>query len=158
MTITDVDFVSRTTAEAHLFFPDSAIISITDPGKPVARLLAHFSPVLRLSFFDAIPGDDFIPLPVRGCFDLDMARRIHAFVDDLSRSSRPYRLIAHCEQGVSRSAAVALFVESYAGAALAERWRAHEANTWVIVLFGELLPQLALEIPEGGVADHYEIS
>lgn len=149
MAIGEVYFVSRAVAEDLLFYPDTAVISITDPGKRVAALSSWFRQVLRLSFYDAIPGDDFIPLPLPGCFDREMARQILAFVDDLRCAEVRYRVVVHCEQGVSRSAAVALFVAAYAGAPLHERERAHRANTWVIEQLTAIVPGVDIDIPSG---------
>jgi predicted protein tyrosine phosphatase len=147
MAIEEVFFVSRQAAEALMFYPDTAIISITDPGKRLAALPVWFRQVLRLSFYDAVPGDDFIPIPVPGCFDHLMAREIHAFVDALHRAPQNCRVVVHCEEGVSRSAAVALYVASTTGASLPDRARAHRANPWVLDTLAALVPGLDIEIP-----------
>lgn len=147
MAIEEVLFVSRRTAEALMFYPDTAIISITDPGKRLAALPVWFRQVLRMSFYDAVPGDDFIPIPVPGCFDHHMAREIHDFVDSLHRAPETCRIVVHCEEGVSRSAAVALFVAELTGADLPDRHRACRANPWVLDTLTALIPGLDIEIP-----------
>lgn len=156
MPIRAVSFVSRAAAEAAHFTADTAIISITDPGKRVAQLDAWFSRVLRLSFFDAIPGDEFIPIPIPGCFDRGMAQDILAFLTALQADDLAYQLVVHCEQGLSRSAAVALFAAAYAAAPLTERERAGRANSWVLDQLIALIPRLEVEIPPGQGTDDDE--
>jgi predicted protein tyrosine phosphatase len=147
MAIQAIDFVSRNTAESLHFTAEMAVISITDPGKRVAQLDAWFSKVLRQSFFDAIPGDEFIPVPIPGCFDHRMAQEILAFIDDLRLDSIAYHLIVHCEQGLSRSAAIALFTAAYTHCPLPRPERAHRANSWVLDQLVALVPRLEVDIP-----------
>lgn len=152
MAIEEVFFVSRHAAEALMFYQDTAIISITDPGKRLAALPVWFRRVLRLSFYDAVPGDEFIPIPVPGCFDYLMAKEIHDFVVNLHRMPESCRIIVHCEEGVSRSAAVALFTAEMTGANLPDRAKAFRANPWVLDTLSSLVPGLDIEIPPA-VAD-----
>ncbi len=147
MAIEEVFFVSRHAAEALMFYPDTAIISITDPGKRLAALPVWFRQVLRLSFYDAVPGDEFIPIPVPGCFDYAMAKDIHDFIVSLHLAPHSCRIIVHCEEGVSRSAAVALFTAASTGARLPDRAKAYRANPWVLDTLAALVPGLDIEIP-----------
>jgi len=147
MGIAEVDFVSREVAENLLFYPDTAVISVTDPGKRAAALPVWFRAVLRLSFYDAVPGDEFIPVPVPGCFDRQMAAQIIDFVDHLHAAPEIRRLIVHCEEGVSRSAAIALFAAARVGAPLPDRARAWRANPWVVDQLLALAPDPDIEIP-----------
>lgn len=151
MAIAEVSFVSRQAAEALMFHPDTAIISVTDPGKRQAALPVWFRQVLRLSFYDAVPGDDFIPIPVPGCFDYLMARSIHDFVAGLHQAPARYRIVVHCEEGVSRSAAIALYIAGLTGAQLPDRHRAHRANPWVLETLAALPPGLDIEIPSASL-------
>ena len=66
MTIRQVNFVSREHAESLTGNPGTAVISITDPGTPDANLCAEFKDVLRLSFYDAQPADEYLPAPMPG--------------------------------------------------------------------------------------------
>jgi predicted protein tyrosine phosphatase len=147
MAVIEIDFVSREAAEANIFHPDTAVISITDPGMRPASLIARSSPVLRISFFDAIPGDDFIPMAFDGCFDHKHAKQIVDFVHELHMSPSSFKVIVHCEQGVSRSAAVALFIEAYTKTSLTNRWRAVQANVWVIEQLTQAVPGIDFGIP-----------
>ena len=112
MTIRQVNFVSREHAESLTGNPGMAVISITDPGTPDANLCAEFKDVLRLSFYDAQPADEYLPAPMPGMFDHLMARQIGNFVQELRSDPNDISVMVHCEYGVSRSAAVALFVEA----------------------------------------------
>lgn len=146
MTIKQVRYASRELAESLAGNPYMAVISITDPGTPEAKLDPLFLHVLRLSFFDALPADEFLPAPP-GLFDRDMARRIGRFVEELHAAPFDITVMVHCEYGVSRSAAVALFVEAFSGAPLAAREFTFEANSWVIDQLLLLHPQLSVDIP-----------
>ena len=108
MTITHVYFTSRKLAESLAGNPYMAIISITDPGTHEARLDPLFQHVLRLSFFDAEPADEYLPAPYPGLFDHGMARLIGDLVQELHAAPFEISVMVHCEYGVSRSAAVAL--------------------------------------------------
>lgn len=151
MTIRRVQFTSREQAESLAGDPGVAVISITDPRTPEARLDPSFQHVLRLSFYDAEPADEYLPAPMPGLFDHVMAGRIGDFVHDLHTSPSELSVMVHCEYGVSRSAAVALFVEAYSGAPLAAREFACEANHWVLDRLSQRHPDLQIDIPPKGV-------
>lgn len=146
MTIDRVFYTSRKLAESLTGNPYMAVISITDPSTPIARLDPLFRHVLRLSFFDAVPADEYMP-PLPGLFDRTMARRVGEFVAEIHSAPFAMSVMVHCEYGVSRSAAVALFVEAYSGAPLQAREFTYEANPWVVASLQALHPDLALEIP-----------
>lgn len=147
MTIRQVKFVSREHAESLAGNPRTAVISITDPGQPDANLCTDFKDILRLSFYDAIPAEEYLPAPMPGMFDHVMARRIGNFVHELRNDPDDISVMVHCEYGVSRSAAVALFVEAYAEAPLTAREFACDANQWVLDRLQYQYPDLQIEIP-----------
>lgn len=147
MSIKQVLFASRELAESLAGNPYMAVISITDPGTPDAKLDPLFHHVLRLSFFDAQPADEFLPAPIPGLFDHLMARQISLFAQELQSAPFEISVMVHCEFGVSRSAAVALFVEAFSGAPLAAREFTYEANPWVIERMSQLHPELQIDIP-----------
>lgn len=146
MTINQVFYTSRKLAESLAGNPYMAVISITDPTTPEAKLDPLFRHVLRLSFFDAVPADEFMP-PLPGLFDLSMARQIDAFVGELQAAPFELSLMVHCEYGVSRSAAVALFAEALTGAPLDAREFTYEANQWVIDQLQQRHPGLEVDVP-----------
>lgn len=146
MTINHVFYTSRKLAESLAGNPYMAVISITDPTTPEARLDPLFRHVLRLSFFDAVPADEFQPsLP--GMFDRSMARQIDAFVREIHAAAFEMSVMVHCEYGVSRSAAVALFTAAFSGAPLEAREFTYEANPWVVEQLHALHPALNIDIP-----------
>ena len=147
MTISHVFFASREHAEGLAGNACTAVISITDPGAPAAKLCPQFKDVLRLSFYDAVPAEEYLPAPMPGMFDHFMARSIGDFVHKMHAHPSNRSVMVHCEYGVSRSAAVALFVEAYAGAPLAAREFAHDANQWVVDRLLGQHPDLHIEIP-----------
>lgn len=152
MTISKVYFASRELAESLTGKPSIAVISITDPGTPEANLHAHFEHVLRLAFYDAEPADEYLPAPIPGLFDYPMARQIATFVQERHKSTDEVSMLVHCEYGVSRSAAVALFVEAYSGAPLISREFTGEANQWVVDQLSHLRPELEIDIPPAAAA------
>lgn len=147
MTINHVCYASRELAESLAGNPYMAVISITDPGTPDAKLDPMFQHILRLSFYDAVPADEYLPSPIPGMFDYPIARRISNFVGELHSAPFEISVMVHCEYGVSRSAAVALFVEAFSGAPLAAREFTYEANQWVIDQLSQLHPELLIEAP-----------
>ena len=83
------------------------VISITDPGSRPARIQqpAGFRDVLRLQFHDAMPLTVFKMPPNIVVMDEDHARAIWQFVEQWQETVET--IVVHCEQGMSRSPAVA---------------------------------------------------
>ncbi len=127
--IRSVDFISQADAEMLPGRPMQslvAVISIATPGawEPI---LADFQHELRLEFHDV--EDDAEPWVV---FDRAHAKQIIDFVDQLHASEEPLDVIVHCTAGISRSAAVAMFIESVTQCAFPRRKFAGFANRLVI--------------------------
>ncbi len=146
MTISKVQYTSRKLAEQLRGSPYMAVISITDPTTPEAKLDPLFRHVLRLSFFDAVPADEFMPA-CPGLFDHLMAGQICTFLEELHAAPFEISLMVHCEYGISRSAAVALFAEALTGAPLEAREFTYEANQWVIDQLEARHPNISVNIP-----------
>lgn len=146
MTISRVQYTSRKLAEQLRGSPYMAVISITDPTTPEAKLDPLFRHVLRLAFFDAVPADEYLPA-CPGLFDHRMAAQISAFIGELHAAPFEISLMVHCEYGVSRSAAVALFAEALTGAPLEAREFTYEANQWVLDQLLQRHPGLDVEMP-----------
>lgn len=142
MAIESVDFMSRGAAEQHLGGRGHVLISISDPPLDLsegfgpttdAQLPAidasRWSAVLRLQFHDVTPATatklpQYIPMSEQ------QAKAVIDFIDRLPASDE--HLVVHCEQGVSRSAAIALFAAVRLGVDTAAlRARALHANPWV---------------------------
>ena len=93
MTISKVQYTSRKLAEQLRGSPYMAVISITDPTTPEAKLDPLFRHVLRLSFYDAVPADEFMPA-CPGLFDHHMAARISTFIGELHAA--PFEISLMC--------------------------------------------------------------
>ncbi len=83
------------------------VISITDPKSRPARIKrpAGFRDVLRLQFHDAVPVEDFTLPPDIVLMNEGDAREIWRFVEQWQETAET--IVVHCEQGMSRSPAVA---------------------------------------------------
>jgi predicted protein tyrosine phosphatase len=142
-----VQYTSRKLAEQLRGTPYMAVISITDPTTPEAKLDPLFRHVLRLSFFDAVPADEYLPAPMPGLFDHHMAALIDAFISELHAAPFEMSLMVHCEFGVSRSAAVALYAAALTEAPLEAREFTYEANQWVLDRLSQIRPELNIDLP-----------
>jgi predicted phosphodiesterase len=149
--IRSVDFVSQAAAEGLPGLPmqDSvAMISISTPGTWEPDL-ADFAHVLKLEFHD-VEDADAEPWVV---FDRAHAKAVIDFVNKLHDAEEAWDLIVHCKAGISRSAAVALYVADATNCAMPRIRDAWEANRLVLkVLTAEsglevLLPQKKIKIP-----------
>ena len=83
------------------------VISIADPGEPQPRIRRAygFRDVLFLQFHDAEPDDGFVPLDQITLMTKDHATAIWAFVR--RHCNTVGTIVVQCEQGMSRSPAVA---------------------------------------------------
>ncbi len=126
--IDSIEFVS--VDEAEIFVPDrpSVAISILSPGRAPARLDPGFVAVLREAFLDSLPADR--ASPESGQFSPEHAQRIVAFIRAWHDREEHYRLLIHCEAGISRSAAVAVFAASECRVALSGYFAF--LNPWVL--------------------------
>lgn len=126
--IESVIFLSRPAMQQLQADPDAIVISLTAPGDPVS-FAAGWRNILQLEFDDlcetvmgvpvgSIPDADSEGYLVRefcgGIYRLPDAHHAKAIVDFLVRHeggcSDFVRVIAHCDHGISRSAAVAQYV------------------------------------------------
>lgn len=124
--------VSRAEAERLPPLPTVAIISITAPERPLAKL-EGFAYLLRLSFADV---DHLSPgLSARGreklhsAFTVEQANAIFQFVQPLPLTIKT--VVVHCEGGHSRSCAVAYVLNELFGYTV-EHERIKDANPSVI--------------------------
>lgn len=107
-----VIFVSQPQAERIGGRQTAALISITDPGAPVAQLSPGWGALLRLAFHDADPvtfPDSDLHLTR---MSIEQAIAVRCFLAGLPAQVRT--LVIHCRSGISRSAGLAKAVaEAY---------------------------------------------
>lgn len=108
--IKTVCFIPQYVAETIDSDNSTAMISIRSPNFEV-NLMSGWN-YLHISEFNDIDTKMF-PWKL---FDKDQARAMIDFLDDLP--DHVDAVIVHCEAGISRSAAVALFIRDYYGAEL----------------------------------------
>jgi len=111
--IRSVDFISRLKAESLRARSDLAIISITEPEADPAVLSCHEDVILRLVFHDVDPGAETTTRWT--LFDPSRANEVVRFVRRLHADPQRFDLVTHCRAGISRSAALALFVAADTG-------------------------------------------
>lgn len=104
--IVSVDCINRWSAIDLKPTADTAMISILDEGVFPDFSLPGWENILYLRFHDL----HNIISPAYRYFDSGLAESIMVFTDKLHHASDDFKLIIHCEAGVSRSAAVAYWV------------------------------------------------
>ena len=106
-------FVSQRQAETMCPPMATALISITDPSRPIAAIGEGWAAILRVKFDDVdpvtFPGQD---QHLQGITSDEVAR-VAAFAAMQAKTCQ--RLVVHCRHGVSRSAAVAKAIAETAG-------------------------------------------
>jgi predicted protein tyrosine phosphatase len=106
-------FVSQRQAEGMCPPLATALISITDPKRPLAAVGQGWASILRVSFDDVdpvtFPGQDKHLKAITS----EQVAEIASFAARQARTCQ--RLVVHCRHGVSRSAAVAKAVAETAG-------------------------------------------
>lgn len=106
--IRGIIYMSRLEAEALLPKENWACISISTPGDGLAELREGWFAIHRTYFHD-------IDTRTSGLiqFNLHIARQIIEFVRVLDDEDKDVVLIIHCDAGISRSGAVALFINEW---------------------------------------------
>lgn len=137
--ILSVDFISRLEAEVSNFDMRHAVISITDPQQVLASIAAP-AKLLRTQFKDITEPQQI------GAFSISQAQEIASFIDNIHADRWDYRVVVHCQAGVCRSAAVALFIEAYTGCKFPNRSKSAYANHWVLNTLANTR-NLEIEIP-----------
>lgn len=136
--ISSVTFWPRWRAECERFTSQQAVISITDPGQVAARIDGE-PEVLRLDFYDITEtAPDDARFGPETLFTAEKASKLAAFVEKLNAAPGSVDVVVHCEAGICRSAAVALFVEATSKCAFATREKADLANPLVLAVLSAL--------------------
>ncbi|MBI1338458.1 MAG: hypothetical protein GC164_16065 [Phycisphaera sp.] len=110
------------------------LISIRDPYRRPVRIRPHrlCQAVLELAFHDAEPVAGFEPIEEIVYMSEDQARAIWKFVRE--HVGRYTAIVVHCEQGMSRSPAVAAALAVGLGVNGREFWEEYQPNTFVFRL------------------------
>jgi predicted protein tyrosine phosphatase len=88
--------------------PDVGMISLTDPGSRLATLRKGWGAVLKLRFHDIDKQwQNYVMMSV------DQARELLEWVE--KNEEKLTGIVVHCEAGISRSAAVAKFLQERHG-------------------------------------------
>ena len=110
MSIHSLEFLSVDEAQAFVPNIQTVAISILTPGRAPAQLHPGIEDVLRLYFHDGVPYGT-APRKV-DLFSTEQAQAVIDFLRHHNAQSQPRHLLIHCEAGISRSAAVAVFSAS----------------------------------------------
>lgn len=129
--IISVDYVSRNSAISLESSGNIAVISIKGP-LDVPPQLAAFGRLLQLEFQDVRSPEDV------WAFNNKHAEKIMDFVASLHAEANEYHCIVHCKAGISRSAAIALYVATATGCPFPRREQAGGANPLVLRILCEL--------------------
>lgn len=143
--ILSVDFISQIEAEILPGTPlqsDVALISIATPSERPPQL-PHFLERLSVNFHDV--EEDQEPWIA---FNDDHAKAVLEFIARIHAQEKGWRCVVHCKAGISRSAAVALYVAEATGCQFPRRQEASEANLLVLRVLAEA-SGLALAQPGG---------
>ena len=128
MPIQSLQFLSLDEAEAFVPQQSTVAISILSPGRGPARLHGSIVDVLHLAFHDGVPRDNN---PSGTClFSVDDARSVIDFLHRQQAEPTLRHLLIHCEAGISRSAAVAVFAASECRVSLVGQFAF--LNPWVL--------------------------
>ncbi len=116
MKIQHITALSQAQAEQRTPGAGEAIISITDPGAPLANLIPGWTKILRVQFGDVTYDKRSIKFygeswqAVQGVFRGFHAETIRHFIGKIESDPEINRLTVHCHAGQSRSTAVATWL------------------------------------------------
>jgi predicted protein tyrosine phosphatase len=128
--------VSRQEIETGIVVQGSYIVvSISDPRRrrPRIRKSAGFRDALFLKFHDAVPdNDDLLPSPAIVLMTEKQAKHIWKFV--LGHQYEADTVVIQCEQGMSRSPAIAAALCKTLGADTSRFFREYQPNEYIFEL------------------------
>lgn len=141
-----INFLSRAHAEQRQAESCDVLVSISEPDAPLPQLKAGWRDVLSVQFWDVLE-----PIERDGnlypAITDEQAALIADFIRHWQGSAEKVRFTAHCQAGVSRSAAVALSAHDYSGGEFARRQLACNANVLVVRRVNEALGLSGYDIP-----------
>lgn len=135
-----VDFVSRVEFETIAPADDLAVVSIGNPAELPPRQLDVHTTWLRMEFLDCDLAESAKwGFPLEALCTQQHVLQMAQFISKLHMSERHWRLVVHCHQGTSRSAAVALVACALTGCDMPRRAESLDANPHVLRVAIELL-------------------
>ena len=119
------------------------VISITDPGKRPARIqrAAGFRDILRLQFHDAVPVVGFTLPSEIVVMTKDHTEEVWQFVHKWHNEVEA--IVVHCEQGMSRSPAVAAAICNVFGDDDRRFFREYMPNRYIYDLLVNVAEEVA---------------
>lgn len=132
--IRSIDFISQIEAEALPGAPlqsDVALISIATPGARPPKL-GRFLEQVALEFDDVEDNQE-----PSVAFGDEHAKAILEFIARIHSQGKAWRCIVHCKAGISRSAAIAVYVAEATGCQFLRRKEAGKANLRILRVLSE---------------------
>lgn len=102
------DFMSR--QQASIFSPprESVLIAMVDPDQNFPQYFGVWDDILKLQFWDSdVDGEEKWGYPPA------TEDQLQQIVDFIQKYKNTHSIFAHCEMGISRSAAVSTFIADY---------------------------------------------
>jgi predicted protein tyrosine phosphatase len=121
------------------------VVSISDPKtrRPRIRKSAGFRDAMFLKFHDAAPDSGTVPRPAEIVFmTKSQAKRIWRFV--LGHKQNIGTVVVQCEQGMSRSPAIAAALCQALGADSVRFFREYQPNEYIFALMCSCRPDAPL--------------
>jgi predicted protein tyrosine phosphatase len=128
MPIQSLQFLSVDEAECFTPSQSTVAISILSPGRTEAKLHGKIHDILRLYFHDSGPTET--NTFGTAMFSGEQAQAVIEFLRRHQACPEALHLLIHCEAGISRSAAIAVFAASECGVPLTGQFAF--LNPWVL--------------------------
>lgn len=144
--ISHIEVCNRFRAESAIYSRDTAIISITDIGSTDANIHGTPDRILRLKFDDIDPKwfrEIGANVDESSLFNDCIARNIKLWTNRLRHSRQTYKLVIHCEMGISRSGAVATAISEATGLEIVSPEKLFP-NPYVLEVMREILREKSI--------------
>ena len=144
--ISHIEVCNRFRAESAIYSRDTAIISITDIGSTDANIHGTPDRILRLKFDDIDPkwwAEIGANVDESRLFNERVARDIKLWTNRLRHSRQTYKLVIHCEMGISRSGAVATAISEATGLEIVSPEKLFP-NPYVLEVMREILREKSI--------------
>jgi predicted protein tyrosine phosphatase len=137
--LTDVEFLSKSQAEQLVVGSDVLFVSIRAPGERVSLKPGHRD-VITLEFDDWDPQRDGMGARrIVTPFSNVLAKKLKTWLGAYANAPERYRVLVHCQAGMSRSAAVAWWVHVTHGAILKTTTTTAYMNRFVLKILNSAI-------------------